>query len=483
VSPSVAQDTDLDALYEQVGRAITEKLPDDVREAVRPFLTSYRSYRLAGSSGSAAATGALAEALAAYPAARDAMDVHCAGAVGVSQGDASEAPFVATCAPETTTAAPTEAVVEKPATAADPPADSKVSSAQVREHVEFTVHPAAAIFPMMSGADLQALADNIKEHGLREAIVVLDGKIVDGRNREAACVLAGIAPLYREWDGEGSVVAWILSVNLHRRHLTDTQRAMIGARAREAFAVEAEERRNAKLAQNKGSTVSADLRYRELSRSEEGKSAEVAAAQLQVSTRAVEQAAKVIGKGDESLVEAVTNGKVSLDAAAAVAALPREEQKKLVEKGEVKARASEMRKTKKQTRDAAKEGAEGKPSADNEPAAPGEEPSGATEADASDAAPSQDGSVNKADSGKASDARLNVIENALRSIVRASQAIGGLVPERSIASTYRILEAFVGAVPIADDPETMRENIKDAARGLLAEPKGRARARPTTEAA
>jgi predicted HTH domain antitoxin len=459
VSAACPNPGELDALYDEIGDVIAKPLADDVRDAMRAFFNSYRGYRLAKEQDGPAALSAFAGALSAYARAREVID-----ALG-AQESASEV------VPDASPSSDAEPIDASKAPEAEAPASS------------MPVHPAAAIFPMMLGADLDALADDIKANGQREPIVVLDGKIVDGRNRAAACAIAGVEPLYREWDGEGSLVSWILSVNLRRRHLTDQQRAVVAARAREAFAAEAEERRNTKLAQNKGSTVSADLRYRELSRSEEGKSAARAAEQLHVSTRAVEQAAKVIEKGDESLVEAVTAGAVSLDAAASVAALPREEQRKLVEEGGVKAKASEMRKAKKQKREAGNKGAEGEPSADREPGAPDEEPSGATDADAPDAPPSQDGSVNGADSGKAADARLNAIENALRSIVRASQAIGGLVPERSIASTYRILEAFVGAVPIADNSETMRENIKDTARGLLAEPKGRARARPTTEAA
>lgn len=477
MSANVPETAELDELFEEIGNVIATSMSDDARGALNAFRVGYRKFRLADEKRGAAGMELLQAALEAYPAARVAMDSFAVPeAVSTLPSPTAAAP-VKTTAPEPE--APAAADVTKQSDATSEGAPCAPESAEFA----YPVHPAAKIFPMMPQKELQDLADDIKINGLREPIVVFEGRKVDGRNREAACLLAGVEPRYREWSGEGSVVAWVLSVNLHRRHLTDTQRALIGARAREAFALEAEERRNAKLAQNKGATVSADLRYRELSRSEEGKSAEVAAAQLQVSTRAVEQASAVIARGAEALVDAVTSGAVSLDAAAAVADLPHEEQRKLVEEGGVKAKASEMRKAKKQKRDAAKEDSKPKPSAEDRRAAHG----GATEADAPDAPPSQDeaGDQGAPGSGNDADARVAAIGAALQDIARACHAVSDLVPERNSVSTLSILEGFVSGVmdrPFADDPKTMREGIESTARALIAEPKGRARARPTEAA-
>jgi hypothetical protein len=169
-----------------------------------------------------------------------------------------------------------------------------------------------------------------------------------------------------------------------------------------------------------------------------------------------------------------------------VAQLPAEEQKKLVEEGTVKAKASEMRKAKKQKRDAAKKGATAEPSTERVATVPALEPSNASDADASDTPPSQDGPVKAADSGSDTDLRAEKIETELRNIVRAAHAVSDLVPERSIVSAYRILEAFLSEAmdrPFADDPETMRASIESTARALLSEPKGRSRARSTTDGA
>jgi len=50
-------------------------------------------------------------------------------------------------------------------------------------------HPIAQIFPLMTDADLRDLAEDIRENGLQNPIVVNDGQLLDGRNRALACAL------------------------------------------------------------------------------------------------------------------------------------------------------------------------------------------------------------------------------------------------------------------------------------------------------
>lgn len=92
----------------------------------------------------------------------------------------------------------------------------------------------ADVFPMMADDELQELAADIKANGLREPLVVAevadgDGVVhdvlVDGRNRRAACEIAGVAPDVRRLNGEDPT-AYVLSANIHRRHMTKGQRAM-----------------------------------------------------------------------------------------------------------------------------------------------------------------------------------------------------------------------------------------------------------------
>jgi hypothetical protein len=91
-------------------------------------------------------------------------------------------------------------------------------------------HEAAALLPAMSETEFSALVEDIRENGLREPIVLYEGKILDGRHRMRACEQLGLAPLTKEWDGKGAPEAFVASMNLHRRHLTISQRAMIAAK-------------------------------------------------------------------------------------------------------------------------------------------------------------------------------------------------------------------------------------------------------------
>lgn len=92
-------------------------------------------------------------------------------------------------------------------------------------------HEISQMFPMMSGEESAALTADIKKHGLREKVVLLDGKILDGRNRFASCREIGIEPDYRFYDytkDGASPTAFVGSKNLQRRNLDQSQRAAIG---------------------------------------------------------------------------------------------------------------------------------------------------------------------------------------------------------------------------------------------------------------
>jgi hypothetical protein len=177
-------------------------------------------------------------------------------------------------------------------------------------------HPAADLFPMMTDGELNALAKDIVNCGQHHPILLVEvggeSLILDGRNRFEACRRAGVQPKTTVWTGEDPIAA-IWSLNCERRHLTESQRAMIG----EGFAT---------MKQGKNSNAQACAFTESAS--------QIAAAKLVgVSRRLLQGARRVKTKGVPELVAAVQAGEVSVTAAAEVAALPVEEQQRLVANG------------------------------------------------------------------------------------------------------------------------------------------------------
>lgn len=86
-------------------------------------------------------------------------------------------------------------------------------------------HPAADAFPMMDDKRFSELVDDIIANGLRLPVVLCEGKILDGRNREKACRKIGIEPKYIQYDGDPWSYVW--SLNGTRRDLVDEQRYLI----------------------------------------------------------------------------------------------------------------------------------------------------------------------------------------------------------------------------------------------------------------
>jgi hypothetical protein len=202
------------------------------------------------------------------------------------------------------------------------------------------IHPAATLFPMMHGPELGMLVQDIEQNGLREEIVLYDGLVLDGRNRLYACELAQVPPRFVEWDGVGSPVAFVLSRNLHRRHLNESQRSIVAARAKGMFEEEAAERKSSTQFGDESRTPSGELRDDEKRREstvianlhEPGRTVnEEAAALLNISARSVASASRVLEGGDEEVIAAIDAGSISVSDAAAVVELPKPDQRQALE--------------------------------------------------------------------------------------------------------------------------------------------------------
>lgn len=170
-----------------------------------------------------------------------------------------------------------------------------------------TPHPACAAFPELVGAELAELAIDIATHGLLCSITVHEGQVLDGRARLAACEAAGVEPRFETWTGTGDPTAWIVSRNLHRRHLTPSQRAMVAARL-----VTTSGRGRPGNSETFPNYTQAD-----------------AAADLAVTARTIGRARRVLDSGTPELVASVDDGRLSVSTASAVAQLPQGDQVEL----------------------------------------------------------------------------------------------------------------------------------------------------------
>ena len=109
---------------------------------------------------------------------------------------------------------------------------------------QYPLHPYCRLIPEIDEQSLRDLTDDIKQFGLREAIVLLDEQVLDGRSRYEACKRSGVKPEFVEFnevwpavdeaddEDERNEIAlkWIVSRNIHRRHLNPSQKAMFAAK-------------------------------------------------------------------------------------------------------------------------------------------------------------------------------------------------------------------------------------------------------------
>jgi ParB-like chromosome segregation protein Spo0J len=92
-----------------------------------------------------------------------------------------------------------------------------------------TFHPLADVFPLLAGEEFDALMADIAAPGLCEAVWLYQGQILDGRNRYRACQVLGLDCATQDYLGNDPL-GFVLSMNLRRRHLDESQRGMVAAR-------------------------------------------------------------------------------------------------------------------------------------------------------------------------------------------------------------------------------------------------------------
>lgn len=87
-------------------------------------------------------------------------------------------------------------------------------------------HRLAEYFPLLEGEEFEQLKQDIKDNGQIEPIITFNGEILDGVNRYNACQELGIEPITEEYKGS-KPISYVISANIRRRHLNESQRGII----------------------------------------------------------------------------------------------------------------------------------------------------------------------------------------------------------------------------------------------------------------
>src|SRR5207302_3908068 len=87
-------------------------------------------------------------------------------------------------------------------------------------------HPLSAIFSLLDGPERDALKESIQKNGIREPIVLFEGKILDGRNRyyagRALNLSSAKIPIRQfEPERDGDPIDFVWDQNINRRHLNE----------------------------------------------------------------------------------------------------------------------------------------------------------------------------------------------------------------------------------------------------------------------
>ena len=166
-------------------------------------------------------------------------------------------------------------------------------------------HEVANLFPLLDGNEYEQLKADIAKNGLLEPIWINgEGAIIDGRNRHRACLDLDIKPKFRQWIGTGSLVSFVVSLNLHRRHLTSSQQAAMAVAALPMYEAEAAKRMSEAAQTKWGGNISTPF-------NEQGKARDHVATDFNTNPRYVSDAKK-IKEDSPDLFEKVKAGELTI---------------------------------------------------------------------------------------------------------------------------------------------------------------------------
>lgn len=190
-------------------------------------------------------------------------------------------------------------------------------------------HKLCQLFPEMDESAFTSLKESIAERGLEDPIILFDDQILDGRNRWKACKQLRIEPKTKEYRGKDPL-GFVVAKNLERRHLDESQRAMVAAKI-EGLKWGGDRK-------SKNQDLNLDLERGE------------AAGRTNVSVASVAMAKKVLAEGSPDLIRAVETGKIAVSAAKSLVALPDVEQSTIALEPDIRERRKKVSEGKKRAK-------------------------------------------------------------------------------------------------------------------------------------
>lgn len=192
-------------------------------------------------------------------------------------------------------------------------------------------HEYANAFPMMSPFEMTDLVESIKENGLRNAIMVYDGKILDGRNRFEACRKAGVNPHFETFEGTPEeAFKYVKDSNLTRRNMSEEQRGFTVAKLAKLKPGNPELIARGEFSANRAN-LGSDKTISELAK------------EIKVNPAMARRARAVLANGISTLEPAVVEGKVTMSAAEQIAKLSPQNQSRAIIEGWTADRAKACR--------------------------------------------------------------------------------------------------------------------------------------------
>lgn len=167
--------------------------------------------------------------------------------------------------------------------------------------LHLTISPEySALVPPLSKWDYEILKQSIKEHGQDNPIVINEkGVILDGHNRFRICQELGIQPRteVRSFKNKSEEKDFVVRTNLDRRQMSEFEKAEIGYRYYEPL-----EKQRAKNRIKTGKVV----------KGERGKTNEIVASRVGLSSTTYMRARTIIERGSEELQSAVREKELSI---------------------------------------------------------------------------------------------------------------------------------------------------------------------------